>query len=131
MSKTPVSILQEIVAKHDIALPVYTEIYMAGNYRNKFVIQVTWNEYKAKGDGTTKKEAKQNAAKEMIQLLPSETSSQSKPSSLSSIKAVVQDEAPIRSNSPSESLTKKLINTSDLSDDTFVNYVGLLQVSIS
>lgn len=131
MSKTAISILQETVAKCGAALPVYTEICMAGIHQNKFVVQVTWKEYKSKGEGTSKKEAKQHAAKEMIRLLSLETSLQSKPSSFSLIKDIVQDEAPIRSNSALQSLTEKSTNTLDSLDNTCLNYVGILQVNIS
>lgn len=131
MSKTAISILQETVAKCGASLPVYTEICMAGIYQNKFIIQVTWNGYKVKGDGTSKKEAKQNAAKEMIRLLSSQTSLQSEPTPFSSIKVTAQDEAPITSNSAVQSLTEKLITTSISLESAFLNYVGLLQVNIS
>ncbi|XP_031849263.1 protein Loquacious-like [Nomia melanderi] len=101
MDKTPISILQETVAKCNVPLPVYTEICMAGTHQTKFVFQVKWSEYVAKGDGTTKKEAKQNAAKEMIRLLS------------------------LKTESPTEN--SRELNTSDSSDDTLNNYVGLLQ----
>lgn len=130
MSKTSISILQEFAAKSNTPLPVYIEICKTGVHQNRFASQVTWNGYKAEGNGLSKKEAKQNAAKEMIELI-SKTSVQSGLSLPSPVEAVVQDEATIRSNFLSMRPIKKSVDTINVLQDDCKNYVGLLQVSAS
>ncbi|XP_053981435.1 RISC-loading complex subunit tarbp2-like isoform X1 [Hylaeus volcanicus] len=69
MSKTPIMVLQEFTIKQG-ELPHYTEISSGlNNGKNQFTIEVKWKNYYYKGIGTTKKEAKQNAAKGILLLL--------------------------------------------------------------
>ncbi|XP_033342633.2 protein Loquacious isoform X1 [Megalopta genalis] len=115
--KTPISILQEKLIKCANSLPVYTEIASTVEFQEtKFTNQCTWNEYKVKGVGTTKKEAKQSAAQEMINLLSSKGIISIPCSTTENEK---EDETPSQSSMNSS-------NSSASSQGTFVNYVGSL-----
>nr|XP_033338821.1 RISC-loading complex subunit tarbp2-like isoform X1 [Megalopta genalis] len=120
--KTPISILQEKLIKCANSLPVYTEIASTVEFQEtKFTIQCSWNEYKVKGVGTTKKEAKQSAAQEMINLLcskgiisiPCATTENEK-----------RDETPNSECNLQSSMNSS--NSSASSQGAFVNYVGSL-----
>ncbi|XP_076244043.1 RISC-loading complex subunit TARBP2-like [Calliopsis andreniformis] len=70
MDKTPIMVLHEIAIKNCTSMPVYSEIgSIQGTHQNQFIIGVRWKTYAVKGIGSSKKEAKQNAAKEMLSTL--------------------------------------------------------------
>ncbi|XP_076657703.1 protein Loquacious-like [Halictus rubicundus] len=123
MFKTPVSTLQEGLVKGGSSLPVYTEVsFSIGPQTTEFVICVTCDKYTAKGSGTTKKEAKQNAAKAMIELLASLNFS-----NFSALKLPTEQKALGHNLQSSINLSDS--SSSSLptcSEDIFTNYVGSL-----
>ncbi|XP_017878087.1 interferon-inducible double-stranded RNA-dependent protein kinase activator A homolog, partial [Ceratina calcarata] len=66
-SKTPISVLQEIMMLKKIPLPIY-ELIIAedGTHDNTFVYRVSCDNKVAIGKGSSKKEAKQRAANSML-----------------------------------------------------------------
>ncbi|OAD53780.1 Interferon-inducible double stranded RNA-dependent protein kinase activator A [Eufriesea mexicana] len=69
MSKTPVSILQEMMIKN-LTVPTYELIHNGGgSHMNSFTYQVTCNELTATGVGRSKKDAKHEAAKAMLETI--------------------------------------------------------------
>ena len=68
MSKNSISILQEFRAKSNKTIPVYDCIghREVGSNDSEFTIRVTCDDKTADCEGPTKKEAKINAAKEML-----------------------------------------------------------------
>ncbi|XP_070566876.1 interferon-inducible double-stranded RNA-dependent protein kinase activator A homolog isoform X2 [Ptychodera flava] len=65
--KTPISILQELCTKRSLT-PMYDLIACEGAaHQPKFVYRVTVGEHTANGDGTSKKQAKHNAAENVLQ----------------------------------------------------------------
>ena len=71
MSKSLISELQELMVKHKKASPVYhcIEDKIIGNNLHEFTIRVTCDNVIACGIGTTKKVAKENAAREILSIL--------------------------------------------------------------
>lgn len=69
MAKSPVNLLQELVVKQGY-FPVYDDVGIKKNeIYNQFVCKVKCKDLIAEGVGKTKKEAKQNAAENMLSLL--------------------------------------------------------------
>lgn len=69
MSKTPVSILQEMMIK-ELTVPTYELIHNGGgSHMNSFIYQVTCNNLTATGVGRSKKDAKHEAAKAMLETI--------------------------------------------------------------
>ncbi|XP_002739212.1 RISC-loading complex subunit tarbp2-like [Saccoglossus kowalevskii] len=65
--KTPISILQELCTKRSLT-PIYDLIACEGAaHQPKFVYRVTVGEHTANGDGTSKKQAKHNAAENVLE----------------------------------------------------------------
>ncbi|XP_078046541.1 protein Loquacious-like [Augochlora pura] len=122
--KSAVSILQENLMKNSTCLPVYTEVSSEFILsRNRFTIQCTWNNnYRVKGHGSTKKEAKQDAAKEMIALLTSE-GVLCTPSSVNGNEKKNEKSSNLECNSQSSMNSS---NSAACSQELFVNYVGSL-----
>ncbi|XP_076291760.1 protein Loquacious-like [Lasioglossum baleicum] len=122
MAKTPVSALQEGLMKSGNSLPVYTEVSSKmGEQQIEFVICVTWKKYKEKGIGTSKKEAKQNAAQAMINLLTSLNILHS-----SSLKLPTEQKNLGHNLQSSTNLSDSLSSLPTSSQDIFTNYVGTL-----
>ncbi|XP_033226418.1 interferon-inducible double-stranded RNA-dependent protein kinase activator A-like [Belonocnema kinseyi] len=71
MSKSSISELQELMVKHKKASPIYDciEDKIIGNNLHEFTIRVACDNVTACGIGSTKKVAKENAAKEMLTIL--------------------------------------------------------------
>lgn len=69
MSKTPVSILQEMMVKN-LSIPAYELIHDGGgSHANTFTYRVTCNGLTAVGMGRSKKDAKHEAAKAMLKTI--------------------------------------------------------------
>ncbi|XP_012278873.1 RISC-loading complex subunit tarbp2 [Orussus abietinus] len=112
MSKTPIMILQEVMTKRNV-LPVYDVISeTSGTHVNSFTIRVKCEQLSAEGTATNKKEAKQKAAKEMLDLLDKAGKLDS--SFLPSVKSDAVHSANVTS-------------TSFVLDGNTVNHVGKLQ----
>ena len=121
MSKNSISILQEFRAKSNKSIPVYDCIghREVGSNDHEFTIRVTCDDKTADGKGSTKKEAKINAAKEM----------------LLKISPVKSTEIKINNNSNSTSSEinispEKIDTLTPLNTKSLSNYIGLLHVSI-
>ncbi|KZC10576.1 Interferon-inducible double stranded RNA-dependent protein kinase activator A like protein A [Dufourea novaeangliae] len=133
MSKTSISILQEAIMKlSGCSLPIYVEVSSGIGIQKRFTIQVTWKSYSAKGVGFSKKEAKQNAAKEMILLLSSKNILQSTLSLLPTEEFIPNSIASMSIDRPNLQNSMSLLDSdasphASSSQSTFVNYVGLLQ----
>ncbi|XP_050451955.1 RISC-loading complex subunit TARBP2-like isoform X2 [Cataglyphis hispanica] len=116
MAKSPISILQELSIKEGY-VPIYDFIGVKtdGIY-NQFVCKVKCKEFSTEGVGYSKKDAKHNAAKNMLLLLPKKNEI----SILSPIANTIQISTPkiCEPSSP---------RIQTLSSPNHVNYVGLLQ----
>ncbi|XP_054280810.1 interferon-induced, double-stranded RNA-activated protein kinase-like [Macrosteles quadrilineatus] len=63
----PVGFLQELCQKHGYAFPLYKEVDVTGpDHERSFTVKCTFQKFEAIGKARTKKEAKSNAAKNMI-----------------------------------------------------------------
>lgn len=108
MEKNPISFLQEHMAKNKFSMPKYTTIEEHnGTHINHFVIKVESGEYSATGEGSSKKEARTNAAIKMLALL-----------NLNSKKIITKNSA----------LSDHQLNSKSTSIQD--NYVGKLQVGL-
>ncbi|XP_076275553.1 interferon-inducible double-stranded RNA-dependent protein kinase activator A homolog [Rhynchophorus ferrugineus] len=66
MEKTPISILQELMTEKRLAPPIYEIHYSGPDHSRQFHCTVTANGRSVNANGTTKKESKHNAAKNML-----------------------------------------------------------------
>jgi hypothetical protein len=130
MSKTPVSLLQELLIKQGY-FPIYDYIgeETDGVYRF-FIYRVTCKDLSAKGTGNNKKTAKHDAAKNMLSLLSFDKKAEDK-----IIKAEDQIIKADDERSSSSVITPftptKISETASSSkvQSEFTNYVGMLQVN--
>lgn len=114
MAKTPVTILQELGVKECI-IPKYTIISQGNNAGViQFTFQVEYKDNCVSGTASSKKQAKQNAAQNMLQLLQKSKDITGSPLQRLSNENNIDIEKPSSISNP--------INS------TFTNYVGLLQV---
>lgn len=122
MSKTAVTVLQEVCTKLG-TLPGYTEILsMVETYQRQFTIRVSWKNYNTEGTAANKKEAKQNAAKNMLLLLLSSNEIPEKILlSFPNLKADFKLNTSMITNNASS------INLSDSHTKICTNYIGLLK----
>ncbi|XP_003427268.1 uncharacterized protein LOC100678018 [Nasonia vitripennis] len=138
MEKNPVSFLQEYTMQRMKVIPEYTIISQTtGTHINSFNMRVSFNGCSADGVGSSKKEAKLNAAMKMINMLNiqqprSSFSSQIHNKSSSSISSIVN----IASNSSNNNNNNNNNNSSPLKllsspsqspVSPGINYVGKLQ----
>lgn len=119
MAKSPVSTLQELSIKQGY-VPIYDYIGVKtdGIY-NQFVYRVNCKKFSAEGVGYSKKDAKHNAAENMLLLLAKENEI----SVLSPVANTIQISTPTKICEPSPPRIQTL------SSPNHVNYVGLLQVN--
>lgn len=125
MGKTPVMILQELGVKEGF-LPAYTLAYsQTGKNLNVFTFEVKYKEYVAVGQAFNKKEAKQNAAQNMLTLI-NETKSKSIP--------IITPVLPLKSINTSTSISSALASSAwpcqSSPLENLKNYVGSLQVRL-
>lgn len=66
MEKTPISILQELMTKLRVAPPIYETYYSGPDHNRLFHCTVNANGTSISAKGTTKKESKHNAARNML-----------------------------------------------------------------
>jgi len=116
MSKTPISLLQELLIKQGY-FPIYDYIgeETDGVYRF-FIYKVTCKDLSAKGIGNNKKMAKHDAAKNMLSLLSFDKKNEDQMSSSSVITPFI----PTKSHETASSSKVQ---------SEFTNYVGILQVN--
>lgn len=142
-------VLQEVTMKRGSYLPTYTEIScVQGTHQNRFTIGVKWKSYGAKGVGSSKMEAKHNAAKEMLALLVASSEiSQNQVSLISCHGVAATTTRPTNSLTPTMTTSTSALDSCKYSNNSsislpcspvsapslrnaFVNYVGLLHVSM-
>lgn len=117
MDKTPVSILHEIMAKN-LATPNYELIHDGGGtHINTFTYRVTCEGLTATGVGRSKKDAKHEAAKAMLEAIAAHRGYLQLPASpaQSSVRTPLPPTIPEVKRTPP--------------DEPFINAVGALQVS--
>lgn len=133
MAKTPISLLQELLIKEG-QFPQYDDVGIRSDgVCCYFVCRVGYKNLSAEGMGTTKKEAKHQAAKNMLSLLCSNTKQLNIPTSSvpSSIPITTNHNnnilcyTPTKIGETAKERDKGTIVTQ--SDPTFINYVGMLQ----
>ncbi|OXU25482.1 hypothetical protein TSAR_014956, partial [Trichomalopsis sarcophagae] len=140
MEKNPVSFLQEYTMQRMKVTPEYTIISQTtGTHINSFNIRVSFNGCSADGVGSSKKEAKLNAAMKMINMLniqqpQSSFSSQIHNKSSSSISSIVNiasyssnNNNNNNNNNSNSSPLKPLSSPSQSPVSPGINYVGKLQ----
>lgn len=116
MSKTPVSILQEMMVKKCM-VPNYELIFNGGgSHLNTFTYQVSCNGLKANGTGRCKKDAKHEAAKAMLETIAKVNSYPQLPASpaQSPVHTPPPAEIPVAAKTPG--------------NEPFINAIGALQV---
>lgn len=141
-------VLQEVAMKRGSSLPTYTQISHTQGVENRFIIGVKWQSYDARGVGSSKMEAKHNAAKEMLALLVASSAiSQNQVSMISCHAAATTTIRPTNSVTSTKTMFTSVLdsckssNNSSISlpcspvlapslENAFVNYVGLLHVSM-
>lgn len=117
MSKTPVSILQEMMVKN-LSIPAYELIHDGGgSHINTFTYRVTCDGLTATGTGRSKKDAKHEAAKAMLETIAEHRGYLQLPASPA--------QSPVRTPLPPVVPEVQRIPP----DVPFVNAVGALQVS--
>ncbi|XP_058802201.1 interferon-inducible double-stranded RNA-dependent protein kinase activator A homolog [Phymastichus coffea] len=123
MDKHPISLLQECMIKRHI-IPKYSLIESTtGSHSNWFKIRVECGQNFAEGEGSTKKCAKGNAAKEMIRLLNLSTSNGFlSPNRI--IDNAIDTKIISSNNNP---ISKPQNSTTFYTTDTSINYIGKLQ----
>lgn len=117
MNKTPVSILQEMMVKN-LSIPTYELIHDGGgSHINTFTYRVTCDGLIATGMGRSKKDAKHEAAKAMLETIAEHRGYLQLPASPA--------QSPVRTPLPPVVPEVQRIPP----DVPFVNAVGALQVS--
>lgn len=120
MAKSPISLLQELAIKQGY-VPIYNYVSEKkdGIY-NRFVCRVDCKNFNAEGVGTSKKDAKQNAAKKMLSLLADKNE----------ISVLLPIANKIETSKPVKICESILPSTTEAeSSPKLVNYIGLLQVN--
>lgn len=119
MAKSPINLLQELAIKQGY-VPIYNYVgeKKDGTY-NRFICRVDCKEFNAEGVGTSKKNAKQNAAEKMLSLL----ADKNEISLLSPLASKIQTSMSIE--------TCKSISPSrmEIQSNSKLNYIGALQVN--
>ncbi|XP_029665422.1 RISC-loading complex subunit TARBP2-like [Formica exsecta] len=117
MAKSPISVLQELSVKQGyVPIYNYTGVKKVGIY-DQFVCRVECKQFNAEGVGNSKKDAKQNAAENMLSLLTEENEL----SVLSPVANKAQISTPTKICEPTSPSRIQALSSSN------VNYVGLLQ----
>ncbi|XP_020298319.1 double-stranded RNA-binding protein Staufen homolog [Pseudomyrmex gracilis] len=133
MARSPISILQEFVVKQGY-IPTY-DFFIHNNY---FGCKVTCGDLSIDGEGKSKKEAKVNAATNMLLMLTKNTSLHTTNNSLSTIAQSgksTESYGTVSSVTQSNQAIKDINNEQNICENiyeyksicTFINYVGQLQ----
>lgn len=119
MAKSSINLLQELSIKQGY-MPIYNFSEKRNDVNFEFVCHVSCKELKATGTGSSKKEAKHDAAQNMLSLLNPNNAVPTNTLSSSSVANVIQSPAKEMSSSCIQPAPSATINC---------NYVGMLQVN--
>lgn len=126
MSKSPISILQEYMVKSNQSLPTYDciEHNCVGLNDHEFKVRVRCGNLTADGKGATKRDAKNNAAKELLfQIGGAEPAKPRINNNNTTNNNKNNETGAVQENTPMDC-------TSILMSGSSLNYIGLLHVSI-